>query len=221
MRTLTAREPSVLALTGFHTSTFESRALSPHFHNLLDADSFEGFIGLDVNWPILNYGRIENNVRVADARFQEAAVAYQNAVLQAAGEVESGLSSFLRNRERAGFLAESVTAAQRTAELSLIQYRQGATDFLRVNQAQVDLVARENSLVIARASVARGAIDTYRALGGGWEVRGNDEFVDPQTLDRMRARTDWGDVLAPDWHAGSDLGFRRPPPDSQADKDHP
>src|SRR4029077_17016122 len=63
--------------TGFHTSTFQSPGLSPHAHNLLDADSFEGFVGLDVNWPILNYGRITNNIRVADARFQEAKVAYQ------------------------------------------------------------------------------------------------------------------------------------------------
>jgi hypothetical protein len=42
-------------------------------------------------------------------------------------------------------------------------------------------------------------------------VRGDGgEFVDAETLERMRGRTDWGDVLAPDWNAGSDLGFQRP-----------
>ena len=186
---------TIKGLTGFHTSTFQSPGLSPHAHNLLDADSFEGFVGLDVNWPILNYGRITNNIRVADARFQEAKVAYQQTVLQAAADVEAGLSTFLRSRERAAFLADSVTAAQRTVELSLAQYRQGAADFLRVNQAQVDLVSRQNSLVIARAQVAQGAIATYQALGGGWETRVGKEFVPQPTIDEMRARTNWDGML--------------------------
>jgi outer membrane protein TolC len=202
---------TIKGLSGFHTSDSRSPGLAPGAHNLLDADSFEGFIGLDVNWAILNYGRIENNIRASDARFQEAAVAYQQTVLQAAADVEAALSTFLRSREQAAFLTESVTAAQRTLDLSLIQYRQGAVDFLRVNQAQVDLVSRQNSLVIARASVAQGAIATYRALGGGWETRIGSEFVPQQTIDQMRARTNWGDILSPGYERGKDmLIFKRP-----------
>jgi NodT family efflux transporter outer membrane factor (OMF) lipoprotein len=188
---------TVRGLTGFRTSTFSVPGLSPDASDLFDADSFEGFIGLGVDWPLLNYGRIENNVRAADARFQEALVAYQDVVLRAAAEVEGGLSSFLRSRERAALLAESVTAAERTVELALIQYRQGATDFLRVNQAQVELLERQNSVVIARANTARSAVATYRALGGGWQSRDERALVPQQTIDEMRARTDWGDILAP------------------------
>jgi len=221
---------AVSGLTGYRTTNFQSPGMSPNASDLFDSDSFQGFVGLGVNWPFLNYGRIQNHVRAVDARFQEAAVAYQNAVLQAAAEVETGLSSFLRSGERAAFLAESVTAAQRTAELSLIQYRQGATDFLRVNQAQVDLVERQNTLVIARASVAQGAIATYRALGGGWETRTGTELVPPETLREMRARTEWGDILSPDYSKGSDFFlFQRPDPpprlpqtrEQETQHDHP
>jgi len=200
---------TITGATGLQTSTFRTPAHSPGAGDLFDSDSFAGFVGLGFNWPILNYGRVENNIRVADARFQEAIVAYQNTVLQAAADVETGLSSFLRNRERSAFLEESVAAAQRTVELSLIQYRQGAADFLRVNQAQVDLVNRQNSLVIARAGIAHGAIDTYRALGGGWETHAGQEFVPRETIEEMRQRTDWGDLLAPDYDQGSDLWFSR------------
>ncbi|HWB19486.1 MAG TPA: TolC family protein, partial [Phycisphaerales bacterium] len=146
---------------------------------------------------------------VADARFQQAALEYQNTVLQAASDVESGLSRFLRSREQTQFLAESVTAAQRTADLSLIQYRQGAIDFLRVNQALTDLVERQNSLVIARANVALGAIATYQALGGGWEIRIGKEFVPQQTINEMRRRTNWGNVIPP---ASSDSAEMNEPP---------
>ncbi len=201
---------TITGSTGFHTTTFQSPGSSPGVRDIFDADSFEGFVGLGISWPILNYGRVQNNVRAADARFQEAAVAYQNTVLQAASDVEAALSSFLRSREKATLLAESVTAAERTADLSLIQYRAGAVDFLRVNQAQVDLVDRENRLVIARASIALGAIATYRSLGGGWETRVGREFVPQETIDEMRARTNWGDILSPDYERGTDLFFRRP-----------
>lgn len=200
---------SLLGATGFST-TNANRAGSPGLDDLFTADSFAGFLGLQVNLPFLNYGRVEGRVRVEDARYEQAVAGYQETVLRAAAEVEAGLVGFLRAREQAAFLAESVTAAQRSVELSLIQYRNGAVDFIRVNEAQSVLVASQDEVVAARANVALGAIETYRALGGGWEVRGAGEFVDPQTLERMRARTDWGDVLAPDWHDRSDLGFGRP-----------
>jgi len=92
-----------------------------------------------------------------------------------------------------------------------------------VNDAQTVLVTSQDTLVTARADVVFGAIETYRALGGGWEVRGEDEFVDPGTIDRMRKRTDWGDVLGPGYHQGSDLGWDRPkldgpPPKADAEK---
>src|SRR6185503_12580452 len=195
---------TIRGTTGFQTSTFQSSLNSPSASDLFDSDSFAGFVGLAVNWPVLNYGRVENNIRVADARFQEAVVEYRNTVLRAAADVETGLSSFLRNRERSTLLAQSVEAAQRTVELSIIQYRQGAADFLRVNQAQVDLASRENSLVIARAGIAQGAIDTYRALGGGWETHVGSEFVPRETVEEMRQRTDWGDLLSPDYGQESD-----------------
>jgi NodT family efflux transporter outer membrane factor (OMF) lipoprotein len=215
---------SISGTTAFHTTTATNAGHTAHRSDLFDSDSFEGFAGLHVNWPLLNYGRIRNGIRVADAQYEEAVAAYRNVVLQAASEVEAGLSSVLRSREQAAFLAESVTAAERAVELSLIQYRQGAVDFLRVNQAQVDLAQRQIVLVSARANVAQAAITTYRALGGGWEVRAGKEFVPPETIDAMRARTDWGDLLSTPYEGSSDFFlFPRPsanPPVSAGKDDH-
>lgn len=200
---------SIAGATGFTSSSFESTR-QPGLGNIFDADSFAGFIGLRVDWPILNYGRIEGNIRVQDARYERAVADYQDSVLRAARDVESGLSELLRARERSTSLAEAVSASQRSVELSLIQYRAGAVDFIRVNNAQVELVRQQDSLVASRASISLGAVRTFRALGGGWEVREGHEFVDNETAERMRKRTNWGDILAPDWQSGKDLGFRRP-----------
>jgi NodT family efflux transporter outer membrane factor (OMF) lipoprotein len=200
---------SITGATGFVSSTFEG-ARTPNLGNIFDANSFAGFIGLQVNWPILNYGRITGNVRVQDARYEEAVAAYQETVLRAAGDVEGGLSDFLRSKERTTYLVEAVDASERSVELSLIQYRAGAVDFIRVNTAQTALVQQQDSLVVSRAAISLGAVRTYRALGGGWEIREGQEFIDKDTADRMRARTNWGDVLKPGWQDRTDLGFSRP-----------
>ncbi|MCC6230828.1 MAG: efflux transporter outer membrane subunit [Phycisphaerales bacterium] len=200
---------AIAGSTGFASSTFEG-VRRPNLGNIFDGESFAGFIGLQVNWPILNYGRVENNIRVQDAVYEQAVAAYRGTVLKAASDVEAGLSDFLRSKERSGFLTEGVDASKRSAELSLIQYRAGAVDFIRVNNAQTALVQQQDSLVVARAAIALGAVRTYRALGGGWEIRDGHEFVDESTVKQMRARTDWGNVLNPDWEHGKDLGFKRP-----------
>ena len=42
------------------------------FEDLFRGDSFENFGGPSFRWAILNYGRIQNNIRVQDARFPGA-----------------------------------------------------------------------------------------------------------------------------------------------------
>ena len=211
---------SIAGLTGFASSNYRGLR-SPELGNIFDGNSFQGFIGLEINWPILNYGRIIGAVRAQDAVYEQAAAAYQDSVLRAAGEVEAGLSRFLRSRERTTMLAESVVAAKRSVELSLIQYRAGAVDFIRVNDAQTVQLQQEDLLVDARASIALGAIAAYRGMGGGWQIRGDSELVDPATIERMRQTVDWGDVLSPDWSRGSDLGFRRPRSDLEGAEVNP
>ncbi len=204
---------SIAGATGFAAADFTSGGVSADLGDLFDSDSFEGFIGLNVNWAFLNYGRIANNVRLQDAQFQEAVTQYQDTVLRAAADVEGGLSAFLRSRERADRLAETVEAQQRAADLALIQYKAGAVDFIRVNFAQTDLVEQQDQLASARADSALGAVATYRALGGGWEVRlvgGGREFIPAETADEMKARTNWGDLISVDYERGSDVLFSRP-----------
>jgi NodT family efflux transporter outer membrane factor (OMF) lipoprotein len=134
-------------------------------------DSLIGNIGPSFRWDILNYGRILNNVRLQDARFQELAFAYQNLVLTAGREVEDGIVAFLRNQEAAERLAASVAAAQRTLEISFEQYRQGAIDFTPVVLFESTLADQQDQLAAAQGDITLSLINIYRALGGGWQMR--------------------------------------------------
>ncbi len=163
--------------------------------DLFMGNSFSGFGGPAFVWPLLNYGRITNNVRVQDARFQQLAVQYQNTVLKAAQEVEDALVAFLRAQEEVGLLAESVDASKRSVDLSLIQYREGLIDFTRVLQSEELLVRQQERLAETTGAIARNLIAVYKALGGGWEIRRGQEFVPVEVQEEMRERTRWGSLL--------------------------
>lgn len=152
---------------------------------------------------------IINNQRVQDAAFQEAAVNYQNTVLQAAAEVESAFYGFLKAREKLVYLTESSKNSRQSLELSRRQYLEGQTDFLRVDIAAEALSQQMDKQTTAEGLVATTLISAYKAFGGGWELRNGHVFVPQETIDEMTERTNWGDILAPDYTTGTDLGIPR------------
>jgi NodT family efflux transporter outer membrane factor (OMF) lipoprotein len=142
------------------------------FKDLFDTPgSMTGSVGPSFQWNILHYGRLRANVQIQDARFQELAYAYQNSVLNAAREAEDAIVSFLRSQEQADRLAASVDAADRTVEITAEQYRQGAVDFTPLFLFQSTLTDQQDQLAAVQGNIALSLIATYRALGGGWEMR--------------------------------------------------
>ena len=169
-------------------------------HDLSDifmAKSRTFTFGPSFQWNILNYGRIVNNVRVQDAAFQALVTNYQNTVLTAQREVEDGLIGFLNAQKRTGLLELSAAAAKRSADLAVLQYREGITDFTTVLTAEQNVLQQEDALAVSRGEIPSSLIRTYRALGGGWEIREGQELVPAEVREAMRNRTNWGGLLKP------------------------
>jgi NodT family efflux transporter outer membrane factor (OMF) lipoprotein len=141
------------------------------FGDLFREGALTGNVGPTFTWNILNYGRIRNNVRLQDGKFQELVASYQNTVLSANQEVENGLVQFLRAQQRAKFQAASVAHAGKAVTITLAQYTAGTTDLTRVTLLQQNLVTLEDTLAQAQGEIALGLIQVYRALGGGWQIR--------------------------------------------------
>ncbi len=165
------------------------------FSDLFDGGATTGFITPFFKWDIFNYGRIKNNVRVQDARFEQAVTAYQNTALAAAKEVQDGLQGFLRTQEQVGYLDKAVIASARATELALAQYKQGAADYTRVLNTQTSLLQQQDTLTAARGQVISNLVATYKALGGGWQLRQDNNYISPDIIKTMEIRTDWGELL--------------------------
>jgi NodT family efflux transporter outer membrane factor (OMF) lipoprotein len=143
------------------------------FADLFKSGASFGSVGPSLRWNILNYGRILNNVRAEDARFQQAALGYQQAVLQANAEAENAIVAFLRSQQRRMSLAESAAAARRSNELVTKLYETGDADgqLDRVFVIQSFLVQQVDAEAQAQGEIAKNLIAVYRALGGGWQIR--------------------------------------------------
>ena len=166
--------------------------------DLFERKSITYSTGAGFNWDLFNYGRITNQVRVEDARFQELAVNYEDTVIRAAQEVEDAMVGFLRSQESVFFLADAVKSSKRSVDLSLIQYREGLVDYQRVLDTQRDLTTRQDELVSTAGSVGQNLVAIYRSIGGGWGIRAGKDFVSTEIKEQMEQRTNWGDMLSPD-----------------------
>ena len=171
---------------------------SSNLGNVFTRTSLHYSVGPGIQWNVLNYGRITNNVRVQDAKFQELLIDYRNTVLKAQREVEDGMADFIHSRDQAEFLRQSVGAAEGALRIALLQYREGIADFTTVLTAEQNLYQAQNNLALATGSIALGLIKTYRALGGGWQIREGRDFVPTETQREMADRTNWGTLLSPD-----------------------
>ncbi len=156
--------------------------------------------GAGLVMPIFNYGRLINQVRVQDAQFQQAVLNYQNTVLAAQQEVENGLVSFADEQSALISLNQAATSARRSTDLAVIQYKGGQTDYTTVLTAQQQELNVENAVASTKGNVALGLVAVYRALGGGWEIRGDTDVVSDEVKAEMARRTDWGRMLEPSHH---------------------
>ena len=166
--------------------------------DLFSSNSFTYFAGPSLTWDLFNYGRIKNQVRVQDARLQQLVVNYQRTVLNAAREAEDAMAEFIEGQVQAEYLVDAVTASKRSVDISALQYGEGLTGYQRVLDAQRGLRIDQDALALVRGSVAISLVNMYKALGGGWEIRGDRDPVEllPEPMKaEMRERTGAWDGL--------------------------
>lgn len=165
--------------------------------DLFRSGSVQSFGGPTFRWAMFNYGRIKNNVRVEDARFQARVGVYENTVLAAQAEVENGIAGYIGSQRQAVLLSDGVAAAQRAVEIAEAQYQGGTADYTRVLDTQRSLQNEQDRLVSTHGAVALNLVSLYRAMGGGWEIRGDRVHLDEKIRAEMRKRTNWGALLPP------------------------
>jgi NodT family efflux transporter outer membrane factor (OMF) lipoprotein len=126
-------------------------------------------VGPEISLPVFTAGRIRSNIRVQDARLQQAVISYGSTVLQALEETENALVNYSNEQTHRERLEAAVNSNEEAVRLSAELYKAGLTDFLSVLDAQRELYADEDLLAQSRTTQTTNLIALYKALGGGWE----------------------------------------------------
>ena len=146
-------------------------------------------------WNIFDHGRIENNIRIQDARLQQLIEQYQSNVLSAAREVDDAAISIIKTAEQVDILSQALVAAERGLSLANTRYREGYSSFQRVLDAQRSVFSQAEQEIVNRGSHMSAVIALYKALGGGWSEANISNIVPDNVKKSLEQRTNWGDLL--------------------------
>ena len=151
-----------VTLTGFYG--FQSVALS----DLFKGGSQTWQFGPAVSVPVFTGGALRGNLKLAQARFDEAVAQYRKTVQSSFREVSDSLISYQRTREFRARQEERTQANRNAAELANVRYEGGVTSYLEVLFNEQELFTAELNLAQARLNELLSVISLYRSLGGGW-----------------------------------------------------
>jgi len=150
---------------------------STRFSNWLTAPSTFWAIGPNAVLSVFDGGLRRAQVAQARAEFDASAADYRGTVVTAYQQVEDSLASLNHYHDAAVQENAAVDAAQRTLNLSMALYVQGAADYLTVVTSQTALLQTKLEALNLDTLQLQASVDLIRALGGGWD----DSTAGPQT----------------------------------------
>lgn len=136
--------------------------------NLFHSESKVWQYGAAVNLPIFTGGSLFGQLQVAEAQQQQALYSYQKAIQQAFSEVNNALVDQEKTRVQLAAQADEVKSLVLYAELARLRYDNGYTSYLEVVDAERSLFGVQQSYTQTKQTLLQAAINTYKAMGGGW-----------------------------------------------------
>lgn len=121
-----------------------------------------------ISVPLFDGGAARAQVRVQESALEQARIGYEATVLDALREVEDALVTLQGDRERLARLQAAASAAANADLLARQRYQSGLIDFPTVLDTQRSVLAAQDGVASAQASLATDHVRLYKALGGGW-----------------------------------------------------
>ena len=118
--------------------------------------------------PIFDAGRNQANLDVAKVNKEIAIAQYEKAIQSAFREVADSLAGRTTLGEQLRALTAQTNAAQAAFKLADLRYRNGASGYLEVLDAQRALFAAQLATVQVQTLQVQNGVTLYKVLGGGW-----------------------------------------------------
>ncbi|MCD8183170.1 MAG: TolC family protein [Bacteroides sp.] len=119
--------------------------------------------------PLFNRGQVVAQYRISRARQKEAALGFQQALLNAGSEVNYALTAYQTSREKSLLLDKQIASLQTALRSTSLLMEHGNTTYLEVLTARQSLLSAQLSQTANRFTEIQSLINLYQALGGGQE----------------------------------------------------
>lgn len=156
-----------------------SKSITPSFlspGSTASTTSSAWTLGANLSIPVLNIPKLMSDIKADNARVEQAAVTYEKTVQTAFGEVEGALVQQDADERRVTLLTAGERRAAVAYEASRKGYAMGLTDLTTALQAEQSWRSARAALTGAQTQALQRAVQTYKALGGGW----SPQAVPPQ-----------------------------------------
>ena len=119
--------------------------------------------------PLFARGQVIAQYRIARAQQEEAALGFQQALLNAGSEVNDALTAWQTSKEKTILLDKQVASLQTALHSTSLLMEHGNTTYLEVLTARQTLLSAQLSQTANRFAEIQSMISLYQALGGGQE----------------------------------------------------
>ena len=150
------------------TLTANAGSASTELSGLFKSGSFALTGVAQLLQPIFDAGRNQANLDVAKVNRDIAVAQYEKAIQSAFREVADSLAGRATLGEQLRAQTALTNAAQVSYKLADLRYRNGASSYLDVLDAQRNYFAAQQATVQVQALQAQNLVTLYKVLGGGW-----------------------------------------------------
>jgi NodT family efflux transporter outer membrane factor (OMF) lipoprotein len=132
-----------------------------------------GTIAADLALPFVQWRDMQRTIKISEADYEQATLAFRQTLYTALVEVENGLSARQRYQEEYVQLAKALEAARKAEELYNIQYQAGGIAVKPWLDAQESRRQAEVSVAENRFNQLQNHVALIKALGGDVGENGN------------------------------------------------
>jgi len=154
---------------------------SDDISRLFTGNSEKNLISGNMTVPLFTFGSLSGQVAQSESIKEQAILKYRQIVLNAFKEVEDALIKTKKGMEESLAQRNQVEALETTAQLSRLQFEEGAINYLNVLDAERSLFTAKLDQVQKNLDVFNSLIFLYKAVGGGW-INIADQIVEEKSL---------------------------------------
>ncbi len=127
--------------------------------------------GAGITQPVLDIPRLLQDAKAQGARAEQAVISYEQTVQTAYGDAENALVELSSDERRIAILEDGEARSRRAYDAERLKYEKGLDDVTAVLSAEQSWRSNRSQLTAERVQALRRAVQTYKALGGGWDYQ--------------------------------------------------